>query len=350
MPSIRNSDMGVIVRHKEYIGDIGPSQGFKASPYDLNPGMDITFPWLSQIAMAFTEYEWRGLCFTFKTSSSDLVTSTNPSLGTVIMGTDYNAIEATFTDKRTMENYEGTVSSKPSLSFIHCIETERKQTPQAKLYTRDGPPPQNADIRLYDIGKFCLATQGMQATDAGATIGELWVSYEIEFSKPRFDIDEGLEYDTGEFGAVTTSFPLGHPNDWKFSGNLGGVFSIPGGLAKVRYTFPSDAGGKSFGINICMQLDATSSGNLTRYIITGSSTVIIRDGGIEVTNPINQAGRTLWNMQHVMVKNVQSNTDLPYIEIFLEDANGTRIPTGALGTQFVSIYEINGKLPFLRNI
>lgn len=233
--------------------------------------------------MAFTEYEWQGLIFTYKTSSSDLVTSTNPSLGTVLMATDYNAVESPFTDKRTMQNFEFTNSAKPSLSFSHMIETKRSETVQSKLYTRDGPPPTGADIRLYDIGTFAIATQGMQSTDAEATIGELWVSYQVKFSKPRFDIDAGIEDDVFTFSGttITTAEPIGtaggaaNVERLPTSGDLGCVL-VKGtdGTGEFSIVFPKDSSGKCFQVQYLM------------YGTTGSvaaSAVIVNDNLILAT-------------------------------------------------------------------
>lgn len=248
----------------------------------INPGLDSTFPWLSQIAMAFQEYKWRGLIFTYKTQSSDLVTGSNPSLGTVIMSTDYNSVEEQFVDKRSMENYEYTTSSKPSLSFVHMVETAKNQTAHPTLYTRDGPPPANADLRLYDIGAFSIATQGMQTTDPTATIGELWVSYEIEFLKPRFDLDAGIESDTfifnpaGAYSGGTTVNMFGTadatglvPAPTAVEQSLGA--KVTGGTSGNQtglITFPADSSGKTFRIDYHFGGTGGSAAGLTFVVPT----------------------------------------------------------------------------------
>lgn len=346
MPGIKNSTNGVIIRHKEYIGDIGPSSLFAVSHFPLNPGMDQTFPWLSQIAMAFTEYKWRGMIFTFKTTSSDLVTSTNPSLGTVIMSTDYNAAEEPFEDKRTMENYEFTTSSKPSLSFVHAIECEKNQTAHPTLYTRDGPPPLNADIRLYDIGSFAIATQGMQSTVETATIGELWCSYEIEFLKPRFDTDAGLEYDTWYNKTQASNvFPFGQASGLVYEGNLGGTLHLsdsqvkPAAGQQVRYYFPADSSGKSFNIWFLVEYAITSSGNMAlpqlgtsnitpSYAVLGSSTPLWSANASDIS------GRRLYFNVFVKVGNIANQSNLPYLNISFSDITSGAFGSGGTKTAF----------------
>lgn len=197
-PMITNSvsNGAVIVRHREYLTDIFPAadQSFKNLVRDINPGLQNCFPWLAQIAPAFQQYRFRGLVFEYKTTSADLsVTNTNPALGTVIMATQYNALDTQFTNKYEMENWEFSTSCKPSVSCLHPVECAKSQTPVSLLWVRTGAVPDTGDARLYDLGNFNLATVGVPGNGAGA-IGELWVSYEIEFFKPQFRED------------VTTSF------------------------------------------------------------------------------------------------------------------------------------------------
>lgn len=196
MPVIRNSKNGVVISHVEYLGDINPSSNFSVTSFPINPGLPQTFPWLSQISEAFEQYEFQGLCFHFKSMSSSSVLSSgaNTSLGTVILATEYNSVLPSFTNKSQMENHEFSESIKPSQSITHMIETKRSQSTLTRLYVRNQPPENDADIRLYDLGKFQIATQGMQNVidaDANNSIGELWVTYQVKFFKPKIS-DIGL--------------------------------------------------------------------------------------------------------------------------------------------------------------
>jgi hypothetical protein len=83
-----------------------------------------------------------------------------------------------------MENYEFANSTKPSCSMLHPIECKRSQTPVDLLYVRTGPVS-NGDLRLYDLGNFNFAVQGCQNAAAGQVLGELWISFELTFSKPK---------------------------------------------------------------------------------------------------------------------------------------------------------------------
>lgn len=182
VPAVQNTHTGVRICHREYITDISSSIAFSIQNYNINPGLSSTFPWLSAVAQNFQQYKLHGMIFTFVSTSADALNSTNTALGTVILGTNYNASSSNFSSKQQMENNEFTTSSKPSCNVMHMIECDPKQTLQeGKFYVRTGVLPANQDIKTYDIGNFQIATVGSQAV---AVIGELHVSYDIELMKP----------------------------------------------------------------------------------------------------------------------------------------------------------------------
>lgn len=206
------------IRHTEYLTDVTTvaytqSLTQPASPFGLvdggawilNPGNADTFPWLSAIANQFEEYEFNGLLFHFRSTSTDAIASNtlNLQLGVVIGATDYNALHPVFSSKQQMDNYEWTISGKPSLSWDYPVECKRSKNVLGKLYVTNNlasPPPQTPDPRLYHLGLFQLATQGFQSQSA-VTIGELWVTYDVTLSKPC--LTAGISPTPGFSPAVT---------------------------------------------------------------------------------------------------------------------------------------------------
>lgn len=189
-PPIVNMDPrgGVVVRHREYLGDIrtdaSTAGAFNSVLFSINPGDERTFPWLSQIACNYEEFDMQGCIFEFRSMSADALNSTNTALGTVIMATQYNAAADPFESKSAMENYQYGCSGKPSQNLMHPIECEPRQTVLGGLlYTRGGAVPAGDDPRLYDLGNFQIATQGGQATNTN--LGELWVTYQCCLLKPK---------------------------------------------------------------------------------------------------------------------------------------------------------------------
>lgn len=203
-PVVKNDGKEFIIRHREYIGDIysgvagssgapNPSP-FKIDSFSINPGLIETFPWLSNVASRFEEYAIEGMLFEYKSLYSDAAVQTGGSLGAVIMATSYNAAKPLFASKIEMENYEFAQSSKPSVSMCHPIECAKSQNVLSELYVRtSGQDIADQDIKMYDFGRFQIASQGIPCTGSALSLGELWVTYQIRFLKPRISdyLDSG---------------------------------------------------------------------------------------------------------------------------------------------------------------
>jgi len=213
-----NTHGGVVIRHREYLGDVNSSvsaNAFKLTSYPLQPASPQTFPWLSQVAANFQEYSFEGLIFEFVSMSADALNSTNTALGQVIMATNYNAGALPYASKQEMENSEFAISTKPSKSQVHLIECEPRRTAiSTMLYIRQGAVPAGQDVRLYDWGNFQLATNGFQATNVNA--GELWVSYQVALNKPILAELLGdsisLSHIYNPSAVISISFPFGASN------------------------------------------------------------------------------------------------------------------------------------------
>ena len=239
IPRFANTKMSNMISHREYIGDVYTSpvnaisdgsanvstqfqignvivngkagvttplvlgnQGFA-----INPGLKSSFPWLASLADSYECYKIHGMVYEFKSTSADALSSANTALGTVIMGTEYNAAATVFNSKQQMENYEFSQSCKPSESMMHAIECAPNLSPNDLLYVRDGPVPFGQDPRLFDFGLFQIATVGMQQQNVN--IGELWVTYLIEMLKPKI-VSTG---DAAFPGTATSFFDYGTVGD-----------------------------------------------------------------------------------------------------------------------------------------
>lgn len=185
VPTFGDLNHGVIISHREYIGDITQSQNFTINQYPINPGSSKTFPWLSAIAANFDQYEILGMLFHYRSTASDFGTTTNMAMGTIIMATDYDAADASYSSKMEMENAQYSTSGKPSQDLLHAIECDPSITFSPLKYVRTGPVPSGKDPRLYDQGNFQFATTGMPASSG--SVGELWVTYKIAFFKPSLN-------------------------------------------------------------------------------------------------------------------------------------------------------------------
>lgn len=276
---------GFIVRHREYLGDITASTDFTVHTYPINPGMDETFPWLSQIANSFEQYTMRGLVFEFKSLSSDSILSsaTSTALGSVVMATSYDSLDAAFVSKNQMENYDFANSEKPSSSFYHPVECKKSMgTTLDCLYIRDSTPPANSDKRMYDLGLFQLATSGMQS--ATGVIGELWCTYEIELYKAKVGKVQSYADHFELFTGISGSTPLGTARSKSSTSNLGCVINglelqfpdkVVGKKVMINWHVAGAAGATvspTFTLTNCSGLtifDAPSAGIITQINATG---------------------------------------------------------------------------------
>lgn len=185
IPSFASGGATIRVKHREYLGDVYSSSTantFDINSFRINPGLQASFPWLSQVCgSTFQQYRLNGMVFEYRSMSGDALTSTNTALGTVVMCTDYDSADQPFTSKQQMENTEFGVSCKPSSNMIHAIECAPQLTSVSEKYIRAFDQPPNTDIRLYDMGRFYIATNGFQGSSVNC--GELWVSYDVTLIK-----------------------------------------------------------------------------------------------------------------------------------------------------------------------
>jgi len=248
VPTMHGGNSKVRVSHREYLGDVTGSVGFTIQSYNIQPGSALTFPWLSSLAECYQSYKIHGMAFEFVSTSADALNSVNTALGTVVMATNYNPVNPQFTNKAEMEQYEFSSSGRPSRNQLHLIECDPKLQVMDHLFVRTGAVPNGQDLRFYDWGVFQLATVGMQAA---STIGELWITYDIEFMKPR--IQPGGNW-PGEYTLVSNG-PYAQATDVLGSiqttptGTLG-ITITAGGAGWQRIYFPPSITGGRFYISV----------------------------------------------------------------------------------------------------
>lgn len=189
----------VTISHTEYIADIfgpgvpgGSAVSFLNEAYPINPGMEKTFPWLSQIAQNYEEYEFKQLIFSYSSTITDIGSSTNGQCGTLTMATDYNAAHKPFSDKQEMLSYAHSYSSKTTESMDHGVECDPSKNALSKqLYVRTQGIV-DEDIKTYDHGLFQIAISNIPSSLQGQSIGELRVSYTVTLRKPKLYAARGL--------------------------------------------------------------------------------------------------------------------------------------------------------------
>ncbi len=181
IPSFYNDGQGFVVAHREFIGDVDSRTAFTMRHgLAINPGLSATFPWLSNIAVNFEQYEMLGLVFEYRSTSG--VISSTQALGYVVMATNYDVNDTPFNSKVAMEAYEFSNSTGPDKGCLHPVECDPRSRPTNVLYVRTGGVP-TGSLLNYDLGNFYLATGGQSAN--GVILGELWITYHVRFLKPK---------------------------------------------------------------------------------------------------------------------------------------------------------------------
>lgn len=185
---IRDPD-GIVITHREYLGDIITSStpgAFNIQSFGINPGNPNTFPWLSTVCReSFQQYKFEQLMFDFRTFSADALNSTNTALGAVFSCINYDYSDPDVASRYEVENTDWAKSCKPSESMIIPVECDPKQTGLNKgmLYVLgSNNVPTGADPKTYFLGKMFIGTVGAQGADVN--VGSLYVSYRIKIYKP----------------------------------------------------------------------------------------------------------------------------------------------------------------------
>ncbi len=209
VPAMHKTAESIIVRHREFIGDVASvgAAWNEALVVRLNPG-DVRFPWLREIALNFTQYRWKGLVFHYVTTSGNSVGSTTTSLGTMIMGTHYDAAQLAPASKLELLNEYYSNDAKPSESFCHPVECAPSQSVTDLKYVTASPNTDPRDARFEDHGYTYVYTQGQQAA---CTVGEIWATYEVELFKPKAVSTRGVNIPSSHvlFGTVTDATWVG---------------------------------------------------------------------------------------------------------------------------------------------
>ena len=187
---------------------------FSVKRYDINPGLPETFPWLSQIAQNYDEYEIEQLIFSFSTAVSDIGASATGQCGNVLMVGDYNVDSPNFRSKEDLMMYQGAVSTKTTESACCAIECNpKKNAGSPGKFTRTAGLPLNKNKFDYDLGTLNVAVSAAPVAYAGQSLGELWVSYRVKLRKPKFYANKayGVQQDifVTSQGTISPSFPMG---------------------------------------------------------------------------------------------------------------------------------------------
>ena len=205
IPAFGNMSMATIVSHRSYVQDIvtpATPTAFNVTSFRINPANSSLFPWLSTLANSYEQYQIIGCVLQYKSLSSDSASSL--ALGSITMATKYEANEPAFVSKAEMENSQYCVSGRPCSDLIHILECDPSvMSDPIKYNLQSGIYPVGKDPRLYDVGSFQIATNGLPSS-AGQVLGELWITYQVALYRPILNTLAATDHFTLAAGSVST--------------------------------------------------------------------------------------------------------------------------------------------------
>lgn len=187
----------IVVTHREYITPVNfvYNVDFTLSEkaIAINPGLPISFPWLSTIAPSYESYRFEKVKFCFETS----VPTTQQ--GAFIMCFDYDASDNPPQTKTDFLNFQGAVKGP-------VWDADLSMTLDSKLMNKIGPSRyirrgnRSGDIKLYDIGNLYYTIIN---TTTSAQYGDLFVEYTVVLQTPQMNTSETI---SDNYASLTNTY------------------------------------------------------------------------------------------------------------------------------------------------
>lgn len=315
------------VQHREYIGPVlSTGSGFNTKVYRIQPGLqgvDVLFPWGSSVAGCFQQYVLHGAIFEFVSTSSEFASGS--ALGAVMMSTLYDAEATPLASVIEVDNNEYTTTAKPSVSFYHPIECASRDNPTTVRYVRkSNTPASGTDERLDDVGIFQLSTNGIAAA-AGTQIGELWVTYDIEFLKSALpDVHVGTSaaftYTTQNSRPATSSPGAWTPNPMNSLPATLGDAADPVG---IRIKLPVSYNGNFLIVGHFVAISVPFNGGVAFQVDTGSDVTmpvkLFRDNTLSGRASLASSSSTTSCMVSMVVSTIAQTASQNYVDIAVAD-------------------------------
>lgn len=181
MPAMASNGQSISVRHREMVCSVASRTLFTAANGgSLNPGLPhltgvganaSVYTWVQGIANLYERYKIKAMRFVYEPTCS--ITST----GTIAMLIDYDPKDATPVSMEKVISTYGAVYAPPWKAF--SIPVKPQLIPMFVRSTAG-----TSDVRLVDYGFWYSVVEGGLAADEGATVGRIFVEYDIEFTLP----------------------------------------------------------------------------------------------------------------------------------------------------------------------
>jgi hypothetical protein len=284
IPRISNGGKGgpgsLIYSHQEMIANVQSSSGFQISSYQINPGLPQSFPWLNGMGGMFQRWRLRGMIVIFKS----LVNAYGGAdvNGPVLLSTRYDTNTPAPVSIEEAANSEFAVMGNPMKDIWMAIECDPKSVMFNNLKIRETGVPAGDTQQAYDHCIVDVMNSGQ--ADASITIGQIWVSYEVELDLPiDVNLTNGaVTCDHFQLSTVSTTNPLGSTRTATTTSTLGGSCS------GTTYTFPSWVTAGEWFLVLTHAASTTIAANPTANVGVNCTRLTVFSSG---------SGPDLWNNQ-----------------------------------------------------
>jgi len=208
VPVFKQQGADIRVRHCEFVTDLVvpvDKAAFNSNTFDIDPTSTVTFPWLASVAAKYQKFKVKGLVVGYRSTSTDYNNS-----GVVAIAVNYDPAETAYASMTDLLNSKFAVSTKPSNSMLAPVECDPSRSPMDGYYVKHvtSTDVSEASIRQTVMGKINIATSGL-TLDPGATIGQVYVSYDIEFLYPYMHVaPPPPPIVANRFGGIAATLPI----------------------------------------------------------------------------------------------------------------------------------------------
>jgi hypothetical protein len=179
-----NSASFSIIERREWVTDIVTSNVAKATSiqkFRVNPGNPLLAKWGSKVAWNYESYFPMQCVFEYVSTSADAMSTTNTSLGKVVMAAQYNTFASEWDTLTEIENAQSAVMTKPSKNARCGIECKAALRGASSLFVSETEVT-TAGKAFYDMADFYIATSGLDATSV--KVGALYIVYKMKVFNP----------------------------------------------------------------------------------------------------------------------------------------------------------------------
>lgn len=208
-----NNHGGIIIRHRELVGDtLAESGATITSRYNVNPGNNALFPWLSKIANAYENYRFTAFSFHYMPYASTAFS------GQILVAHDPDPTDSYPTTEAQFSAYEYLLCPPYAEGSLVVPPKHLNMLGPDKKIVKSGFVGLGPGNEVHDSGSlFCRVAK---INPAGpATIGSWWVEYEVElFSPSSENLGDGSATLQGNaINFKNTSISTYGYLDWRYS-------------------------------------------------------------------------------------------------------------------------------------